>query len=267
MTGHPGRRAGRGRAAGLGSSRSSRLVSGCSRLFPLPSEQRLAMPFSRCAASGRARASLSSRTWPPSPPPARPMLRPACRALSSLGTEQSPGLCAVGCAHGTLAVSGEAGASGAQRGLPTSQERLPCRPRAATGSPLAPSSCLRPGPVSQGVPGRSWSHTAGVVSPVHSPHALRREQESAKRSSAGAEDRHKAHGTSLGNPQVSRRAGRSSPRTNSSDWQRLIKMEQGASLVAQWLRVCLPMQGTRVRALVWEDPTCHGAAGPVSHSC
>ena len=40
-----------------------------------------------------------------------------------------------------------------------------------------------------------------------------------------------------------------------------------ASLVAQWLRVCLPMQGTRVRALVWEDPTCHGATGPVSHNC
>ena len=39
-----------------------------------------------------------------------------------------------------------------------------------------------------------------------------------------------------------------------------------ASLVAQWLRVCLLMQGTRVRALVWEDPTCHGAAGPVSHN-
>ena len=39
----------------------------------------------------------------------------------------------------------------------------------------------------------------------------------------------------------------------------------GASLVAQWLRICLLMQGTRVRALVWEDPTCHGAAGPVSH--
>ena len=33
--------------------------------------------------------------------------------------------------------------------------------------------------------------------------------------------------------------------------------------MAQWLRVCLLMQGTRVRALVWEDPTCHGAAGPV----
>ena len=38
------------------------------------------------------------------------------------------------------------------------------------------------------------------------------------------------------------------------------------SLVAQWLRVCLPMQGTRVRALVWEDPTCRGATRPVSHN-
>ena len=41
---------------------------------------------------------------------------------------------------------------------------------------------------------------------------------------------------------------------------------KGASLVAQWLRVCLPMQGTRVRALVWEDPTCRGATGSVSHN-
>ena len=40
----------------------------------------------------------------------------------------------------------------------------------------------------------------------------------------------------------------------------------GASLVAQWLRVCLPMQGTRVRALVWEDPICRGATRPVSHN-
>ena len=29
---------------------------------------------------------------------------------------------------------------------------------------------------------------------------------------------------------------------------------------------CLPMQGTWVRALVWEDPTCRGATGPVSHN-
>ena len=40
-----------------------------------------------------------------------------------------------------------------------------------------------------------------------------------------------------------------------------------ASLVAQWLRICLLMQGTRVRVLVWEIPTCLGATGPVSHNC
>ena len=44
------------------------------------------------------------------------------------------------------------------------------------------------------------------------------------------------------------------------------KQSFGASLVAQWLRICLPMQGTQVRALVWEDPTCHGATRPVSHN-
>ena len=43
------------------------------------------------------------------------------------------------------------------------------------------------------------------------------------------------------------------------------KMKLGASLVAQWLQVRLPMQGTRVRALVREDPTCRGAAEPVRH--
>ena len=36
----------------------------------------------------------------------------------------------------------------------------------------------------------------------------------------------------------------------------------GTSLVAQWLRIRLPMQGTQVRALVREDPTCHGALSP-----
>ena len=45
-----------------------------------------------------------------------------------------------------------------------------------------------------------------------------------------------------------------------------IKIHDRASLVAQWLRICLPMQGTRVRALVWEDPTCRGATRPVSHN-
>ena len=45
-----------------------------------------------------------------------------------------------------------------------------------------------------------------------------------------------------------------------------IKTGQGASLVAQWLRICLPMRGTRVRALVWEDPTYRGATKPVRHN-
>ena len=44
------------------------------------------------------------------------------------------------------------------------------------------------------------------------------------------------------------------------------RMRSRASLVVQWLRICLPMQGTRVRALVWEDPTCRGATRPVSHN-
>ena len=38
------------------------------------------------------------------------------------------------------------------------------------------------------------------------------------------------------------------------------------SLVAQWLRILLPMQGTRVQALLQEDPTCHGAARPTRHN-
>ena len=44
------------------------------------------------------------------------------------------------------------------------------------------------------------------------------------------------------------------------------KTDSGASLVAQWLRICLPMQGTRVQALDQEDPTCRGAMKPVRHN-
>ena len=40
----------------------------------------------------------------------------------------------------------------------------------------------------------------------------------------------------------------------------------GTSLVAHWLRICLTMRGTRVQALVQEDPTCHGATKPVRHN-
>ena len=47
---------------------------------------------------------------------------------------------------------------------------------------------------------------------------------------------------------------------------RLRKKCLDTSLVAQWLRICLPVQGTRVQALVWEDPTCRGANKPVRHN-
>ena len=40
----------------------------------------------------------------------------------------------------------------------------------------------------------------------------------------------------------------------------------GTSLVVQWLRICLPMQGTWVRALVPEDPTCRRATKPMRHN-
>ena len=38
------------------------------------------------------------------------------------------------------------------------------------------------------------------------------------------------------------------------------------SLVVQWLRIRLPVQGTRVQALVQEDPTCCGATKLVCHN-
>ena len=37
-------------------------------------------------------------------------------------------------------------------------------------------------------------------------------------------------------------------------------------MVAQWIRIHLPMQGTRVQALVHEDPTCRRATESVCHN-
>ena len=46
-----------------------------------------------------------------------------------------------------------------------------------------------------------------------------------------------------------------------------IQLKMGrTSLVVQWLRIHLPMQGTQVRALVREDLTCHGATKPGHHN-
>ena len=55
-----------------------------------------------------------------------------------------------------------------------------------------------------------------------------------------------------------------SPRT--SELNSGTKTPIGTSLVAQWLRISLPMQGTWVRSLVQEDPTCRGATKPVRHN-
>ncbi|XP_054936627.1 phosphatidylserine decarboxylase proenzyme, mitochondrial-like isoform X1 [Physeter macrocephalus] len=49
-------------------------------------------------------------------------------------------------------------------------------------------------------------------------------------------------------------------------WEKKKKVHAGTPLLAQWLRIRLPMQGTRVRPLVWEDPTCRRATKPVRHS-
>ena len=46
-------------------------------------------------------------------------------------------------------------------------------------------------------------------------------------------------------------------------WHVTLKLQVQASLVIQWLRICLPMQGTQVQSLIQEDPTCHRAAKPV----
>ena len=36
-----------------------------------------------------------------------------------------------------------------------------------------------------------------------------------------------------------------------------VKKTCGLSLVVEWIRMCLPMQETWVKSLVWEDPTCY----------
>ena len=40
----------------------------------------------------------------------------------------------------------------------------------------------------------------------------------------------------------------------------------GASLVVQGLKICLAMQGTEVRSLVWEDSACCRATKPMYHN-
>ena len=51
----------------------------------------------------------------------------------------------------------------------------------------------------------------------------------------------------------------------SQDFSEFQDQITGTSLVAQWLRICLPIQGTRVWVLVWEDPRRCGATKPMCH--
>ena len=45
-----------------------------------------------------------------------------------------------------------------------------------------------------------------------------------------------------------------------------LKWQPRTSLMVQWIRIWLQMQGTRVWSLVWEDPICHGATKPLCHN-
>ena len=49
-------------------------------------------------------------------------------------------------------------------------------------------------------------------------------------------------------------------------WCVAITQEDKTSLVAQWSRIPLPMQGTQVQSLLQEDTSCQGAAKPVYHN-
>ena len=40
----------------------------------------------------------------------------------------------------------------------------------------------------------------------------------------------------------------------------------GASMVVQWLSVHLPVQGTWVQSLIWEDLTCPGTTKTLHHN-
>jgi len=55
------------------------------------------------------------------------------------------------------------------------------------------------------------------------------------------------------------------PKKMSMSQSRIIKHSE-TSLVVQWIRICLSMQGTWVRSLVWEDCACHKGAKPMCHS-
>ena len=42
-------------------------------------------------------------------------------------------------------------------------------------------------------------------------------------------------------------------------WLTVLRKHYGISLLVQWLKICLPMQGTQVQFLDWKDSICRGA--------
>lgn len=119
------------------------------------------------------------------------------------------------------------GPSGAREGLLTSQECLPCRPQAAMGSLLAPSSCLRPGPGLPGCPRAILvTQSRGRFHSAQPTRFKERKRVTAGRSSAESGPSHSPRHKPT---QSSSLQGWKPvlPVTNPSDWQRVIKMEQG----------------------------------------
>ena len=52
-----------------------------------------------------------------------------------------------------------------------------------------------------------------------------------------------------------------------AEWTKSVQFSNGrTSLVVQWLSIHLPMQGTWVQSLVWEDSTCCEAIRPTCHN-
>ena len=48
---------------------------------------------------------------------------------------------------------------------------------------------------------------------------------------------------------------------------RISKGEGWVSPVAQWMRICLPVQESQTQPLAWEDPTYRRAAEPTCCNC
>ena len=56
------------------------------------------------------------------------------------------------------------------------------------------------------------------------------------------------------------------PQYHSNPHSRDINTTSRTSLGVEWIGICLPLQGTQVWSLSWEDFTCHGQLKPTCHS-